>query len=141
MKIYANFKESPEIISDTYGENGPYTGYREDSLNREFIGVSIEKPNSYLAEELEVDDSVKEGDFLHFVCVEYSDGGTFGTTHGYLDIEGAYTDLKKADKVAKSIRNDNYRAFKPWRGYFASLNSVYIQTESLTRLPKRTYYT
>lgn len=89
---------------------------------------TAEKVPDWLREQVDVDFKVKVGAEVDVVVVRYTTGGTFGRTLGYWYIEGIYPKGKQAEKVSKSIYNGTYEGYKPWVGYFESLEQVEIET-------------
>lgn len=76
-------------------------------------------------------------DKIFVVIVRYGDGDTFGHTCGNWHVEGGYSTLEKAKTIKTSIENDEYGKsgkkeehyqYLPWKGYFASLETVEIHS-------------
>jgi hypothetical protein len=143
INLFVSYSEKTHIVEDTYGEAGEYTGYTESSTNASVTSVARNKPEHYLYKVATIKDLVK-GDTvpeqIHVLVVKYSDGGTFSTTSGCLYIEGLYADYEAAAKVAKSIRDGSYSDYGPWQGYFASLDDLYVQAETIAEHAKITQF-
>ena len=67
------------------------------------------------------------------MVVTYQDGDTFGYSTGNVHIEGAYKDSDEADKVLKSIKENEYKGYMPWAGHFESLEHVEIHVFTVTK--------
>lgn len=90
----------------------------------------------------EVSKEVFEADEVFLVIVRFSDGGTFGRTRGYYNVQGAFLTENEALQFAESIENGtyvkevkqareksrfgSYDIYIPWVGYFSSLEGVEI---------------
>jgi hypothetical protein len=72
---------------------------------------------------------VPAGGLAHLVVVEYSDGDTFGSS-GYWCVAGLFKTLAEADACVLRCEgtNDTNRAYRPWDGYFAGINSVRVES-------------
>jgi hypothetical protein len=107
-------KEGPYACrEDAYIDFTPDGLYTQASDSQETIGVDFD-PSKYIDKE------------VFMVVVRYTDGHSFGTTHGYWHITGVYPKASTARRLAKQIKNNKYSDYKPWDGYFASLDSVDI---------------
>jgi hypothetical protein len=71
------------------------------------------------------------GKSLFMVYVRYSTGDTFGSSSGNPYFPGIYDSYEKADAVVKSIEDGTYDGYKPWYGYFDSLDSVEVVEKRL----------
>lgn len=129
--LYLAYEEHNTVISDTYGEDGPYSGYTEEQREVTFKNLFLKRPpHIWRIEEIVIDEPVQVGTPVVLVVPRWTDGGTFGQTHGYWQVEGVFTDLNKASELAESIRNRSYkkeRDYLPWTGYFAGLDNVDVE--------------
>lgn len=141
--LYYSYSEKTIVVSDDYGVRGEYTGSTETETISKLTGVSREKPQGYLWRYVPVKDAKSEeeiGDQVSVVVVIYSTGGTFSYESGRLTVEGIYLDHDRACKVAKSIRDETYKDYGPWQGYFESLQEVYVQLEDVNNVPRVTRF-
>lgn len=127
MKVFLYLNYDVETIKDTYGEDGLYTGFSEDRrYNYKFKLSLTHLPYTYnnlsFEDTLEIED-VKAGDFLYLAYALYTDGGTFGCTHGYFHLLGLF---KTPEEVKGAIdkAEKNGGDYFPWNSYFASLGSL-----------------
>lgn len=73
---------------------------------------TIEVPNSYYNRLLKCDQ-------VYVAAIFYSDGDTFGETHGYFQLQGVFETSEEAIAAnTLALKNEGY---KPWEGYFSSL--------------------
>lgn len=81
------------------------------------------------SETINIDFDPKGMEHLYVVVVRYSSGSTFGSTHGHWYIVGAYKGYKEAEAVEVSISKNKYKGkrYKPWEGYFESLEGVTVE--------------
>lgn len=107
-----------------------YASRSDEYRQTTFLGVSRE-PSSFFAHDLEVSDSVYNSDEVHLVIVFYTDGDTFGTTHGYFNVWAVVADKEEAAKIVKDLERSPYSTdgpFRPWDGYFASIDGIQVMT-------------
>lgn len=132
MKIYLDYTQSYETIEDTYGDDGPYTGFKEESITTEFLGLYKTQPKEkFFYESLEIyDEELLNCEKLFAAIVIYSDGGTFGKTNGYWKILGLERTEEKAQSLLDlTLQNKSERY--PWNNYFASLQDSYVKEITL----------
>lgn len=67
-------------------------------------------------------DATKE---VYAIIVIYSDGDTFGTYHGRVQVWSAHTTQEAAEKALKAIPSS--QEYKCWEGYFSSLEDMRIE--------------
>ena len=100
---------------------------REDE-NWEITFLSLHRPDSKRLtrnhSDIYVGFDPKGVDCVHLVVVTYGDGDTFGNSHGYRYVEGAYRTELEAVAVAESIRDDTYKGYKAWKSYFGGYEGV-----------------
>jgi hypothetical protein len=77
------------------------------------------KNNGYI-NQFEVSQELFEKDILFVAYIRHSDGDTFGTTSGYTEFVGVESTEILARQLIESAKEADY---KPWDGYFASLES------------------
>lgn len=77
--------------------------------------------NTFHLDQVDVNDECYSCSELYLAVIFYTDGGTFGCTHGYYYIVGAYKSLDEAKKELEKAKNNG--EYKPWEGYFASFES------------------
>jgi hypothetical protein len=148
-KLYVDFTATEDVEEDTYGDDGPYTGYRETSTSIDIHSLSRESVETF-GEDVEVDDktfTAKEG---YLVVVRYSTGSTFGRERGKYLFIAVFDDLDDAESLAAEIKKDSAAGnrndkwtFIPktpnvayakdgihcsWKGYFERLESVDVES-------------
>jgi len=125
-KVYLLYEESSHGGEICAGQEEDAWPSYEDQYH-EFTpkGLRLEAPA--WSETIEVDFDPKKLDHLYVVIVRYSSGDTFGTTLGNWHIIGAYKSFKKAEKIRISIDKNKYKGYKPWEGYFESLEGVTVE--------------
>lgn len=141
LNLFCSYEEHSQVISDTRGEDGPYSGHAETSTTSSLIGVHKDKPGGcyYYLVPVKDWDGKTEPKKVFAVCVHYSTGDTFSHESGLLAIEGLYMSMDAASKVAQQIRDNTYKDYGAWQGYFESLEQVYVQTEDVGE-PKKVYF-
>lgn len=132
--LYVEYDEEvSSVISDTQGEDGPYSGFREDVYDYSIGSVKINKPKSYQYEEmiLQTNDTVLPST-VYVVIVRYSTGDTFSHSSGRGTIEGVYETEGEANKIKNAINTDQYKGYASWKGYFESLEDCYVEAFEIT---------
>lgn len=61
---------------------------------------------------------------VYIIAVIYSDGDTFGTYHGNVQIWSVHSSLEEAEKEMTDIPES--KEWKAWEGYFSSLEEMKI---------------
>lgn len=142
-KISVYCKSYGVTYENTYGEDGPYTGYHHDGYENHQVNFSGDYGNFEESYETDLDDP-------YFVYVLYSSGGTFGRTDGIFKAIGIYSreeaekvkiliekcveprhynrdpdDLKQYKETKKEL--DKLGIYDCWNGYFESLEGAYIK--------------
>jgi len=107
------------------GEEGPYATceptYREVSFHKAYTTQPQHMmffESVQLSEQEYIHLSKKKNVYL--AVVFYSDGDTFGTSHGLFQISGISATVAGAKKLNKKALEED--AYKPWEGYFARLD-------------------
>lgn len=134
------YSESEYTLSDDREADGDY-GYTESQIEFHPNELTLENPDTYNSECIDVPFEVNEGDEITVVIVIYTDGGTFGQTHGYHSVVGAYKTVKEAEQVAKDVydnRQSGYdnRNYKPWLGYLSYIDEIITPTFVVKRSAK-----
>lgn len=129
MKYHVLYTETRETIREEPGE----WGFHEDRKTITPKMVSVLRPDSrlfdrYSWEDVESDDVIQPGDHVFVISVVYSDGGTFGCTHGYREWIYVTNNQEKAIEVKENYEKFHMErnGYLPWSGYFASLESVEV---------------
>lgn len=128
MKLYVNYEENHvsggEICEGQESHSYPD---REDSYNSfKVVHVTYRNVGPY-HEEFEFEEPVPAD--LFAVVARYTDGDTFGCTHGYGSIEALVRTPEEARAVSKAIHDGSWnspRGYRRWTGYFSGLESVDI---------------
>lgn len=148
-KLYIDFTATEDVDEDTYGDDGPYTGYRETSTSIDVRSLH-RTPVETFGEDVAVDAktfNAKEG---YLVVVRYSTGSTFGRENGKYLFVAVFADRDDADALAAEIEKDNDNSsrkdkwtFNPktpnvayakdgihcsWKGYFERLERVDVES-------------
>lgn len=66
---------------------------------------------------------------VYAVIARYSDGSTFGSSHGHVYVGGVYGSYERAQEKVKELEaivDVDYSI--PWHGYFSSLESIGVET-------------
>ncbi len=122
--------ECIETIEDTYGEDGPYTGFRHERYLYTVNGIYTKKPTTAYYEQCVLNYSGKGIPKEAFVViVKYSTGGTFSRTDGRGHIVGVYQTADEAKEIAELIDTGEYdkKNYRPWVGHFEHLECVEIE--------------
>lgn len=122
---YRETKSGGEICEGE--ENDSWPNHEDEYIEWHLLKCVLEKP-VWPYEIVRADFKVETGDKIHAVCVRYTGGGSFITTHGNGTIEGVYRTIEEATTVEQSIYKNTYEGYTPWRGHFESLESCYVET-------------
>lgn len=57
--------------------------------------------------------------------ITYSDGNTFGSSHGHVYLVGAYATIEEAEEALEGAKAGD--GYQPWVGYFSSLEDDEIK--------------
>ena len=130
-RIYIEYHEN-ETGGEAEDPNDRWSDYADTVKEVEFIKLYREVPKDrffYHSVEVSNEDLLKL-DKLYLAVVRYTDGGTFGKTIGYWEVIGVAPTYKIAElmleEAIKSTKKGDYKNYKPWEGYFASLNDTEI---------------
>ena len=141
-QLYIDFESRSTTISDDYGCNGPYTGFRETETTIDVNGLLRESEETF-GETVDVSDETYKADAGWLVVVRYSTGGTFSREHGRYEFVAVFNNVREAKALAKEIQKDNDSSkkfsFTPqtknvayneihcsWKGYFERLENVEV---------------
>lgn len=124
MDLYLTYDESRS--GGEYESDEPYSSRAPTIINFSPRKLYLEESSvpGWLKETVTSEDDFQRGDTAYVVYVRYSDGDTFGYTSGYWEILGTFKDANKASALTKAINNNKYAGYKPWDGYFSSLEDV-----------------
>ena len=122
FRLYVLYSESSSGGDIVEGQEEESFPEREDEyLYVQFHGLCRSEPDTFFKHSVEVSEDIFNSSTLVLAVVRYTDGGTFGCTHGYWHIVGAYKSVIEAQAALKQAHeSDNY---KPWVGYFSSHDS------------------
>jgi len=144
--VYLAYSETGQTIRDDF-DSSDWSGYSEYQKTVTPLYFSINQPKHHHFETLELDFNPNNSTALLLVFPTYSDGGTFGCTHGYPCFGPGYVYPLDRKEEAKDLQNKLYsqdyenvvlklQPFKrfddkkqsiysiPWYGYFSSLDDV-----------------
>jgi hypothetical protein len=144
-KLHIDYNATTETIEDTYGDEGPYTGYRETSIDLTVNKLTRNAVEAF-GEDLIVDDETFNAKVGYLVIVRYRTGSTFGSESGCYSFIAVFPNREDADKLANEIESnvkvkDDY-TFHPktknvayekegiycsWKGYFERLEHVDVK--------------
>ena len=143
-----HFESESDIDDDGYNAHDQYT---TKNMIFNLLGASWKKLNTWgLSHSVPI--SFKDNKTFFVVIIRYTDGNTFGTTHGLVHIQEVYTSREEAEKMCSLIELDDLalrerqhgrtwrlddgtssyrsRIFEaytmPYDGYFSSLDYVQI---------------
>lgn len=136
---YAESRTGGEICAGQ--ENDPWPSHETEFLEVNFSQVlTRSQPVSrFFYHSEEVSKEVWTADRVWMVVVRYTDGGTFGQSSGYWEIQGLFCDEERARAWARVINLDNqayihfggrkksvFPGHQAWKGYFAHLDDVEV---------------
>lgn len=148
--LYISYNEHcSNVVEDTYGDDGPYTGFCEEDWEFNLDKAYLKPPakNTPYWEQVELIGDLKGTKFVYVMYVLYSTGGTFSRDNGRGHIVKAYVSKEDALKDQLLIEEDNenlskrrrdyghklpkyknqWAEYAPWNGYFKRMESVNIQ--------------
>jgi len=131
-EIYLTYEEGRSGGEVRAGyEDADWPNYENKYIDFSLIGAWRTSADKSWVETVTVDFDPVKSDKVYVVVVRYSTGNTFGKTCGDWHIEGAYSNLEIAEKIAKTIIDDTYKGYKPWSGFFESLEDVSVECMTL----------
>lgn len=145
--------------SQSTGGYDPDDSWSRDSTSTSWTAPNVcrilndEKPRGYIGYEIdEVPDTVKRGDTIYMVWVQWSSGDSFGHDDGaHHEVIGFYQTAELAEQARKAIDDDSQTGYSfedggnrvrvplfdgsdtreqytgSWKGYFESLDHVDVQ--------------
>ena len=132
--VYVSYKENRRgggIREEEIGEAWP--NYEDTDVDWYLTGISVEHPEDPYHDEVEVDFIPEEhvGKEVYAIVARYSDGDTFSRTNGLGYPVAVGLTSEEADGILEAVKQDTYKGYKPWKGYFSRLETVEIHTSSL----------
>lgn len=127
------------IIAETYEissywstepiPNDPYSGYQVNELGLRIIGLYRAPPEGKMFyDTVKIDSELFKNDGLYVGVVRYSDGDTFSHTKGKYIFGSFAATLDEAQaELDNYLKNCEGYRYKPWEGYFASLDESYVE--------------
>ena len=128
-RLYLGYSESTTGGGICEGdEEEDWPDYNDSYVDFEPEGLYTKKSHAQCTLEVDFDPNNHINDFVYVVIVRYSDGDTFSQTNGNWHIEGVYLTKEEAKSVMSTINREKKKGpeYRPWHGYFASLESVEI---------------
>jgi len=106
LLLYLIYNETEEIIEDTYGCDGKYTGFtkaRREFYPRYFVReIPKEWDYKHLYEQVEVSKRLFKKPNLILVVNRYTDGGTFGSCAGNHQILTVTDNIRYVNKIKEN---------------------------------------
>lgn len=138
IPLYVAYQqECIQVIEDTLGKDGPYSGYREDVYDYRVKGVYTMQPQHTcywdpMVLQLEKDNE-EVPQIVHVVYVRYSTGGTFSHSRGCGTLVGVFADYNVAIDTMNQIRDGKFKGYRPWEGYFERFEDVCLDTQVVVK--------
>jgi hypothetical protein len=118
------------------------TEYHDHAVHGAFTTDKDDRGWSRYNERMAVDFEPVSGEQVFVVVVTYGSGGTFGSSSGNVCIVAVFSNEAHANSIAQDIRADDdltdrygepkkgkkerFTGYKPWKGYFESLEGVEV---------------
>lgn len=132
MKLYVSTDSWCETTrepdtDDSWDRGSTYTSISVDKISTEKIG-----------EEIQTDEDISIGDTVYIVWAHWGSGDSFGSNYGaYSEFYLVTKDEKRADRLRDLLANtpnnryspiefEGFSFYRPWFGYFESLQGVNI---------------
>jgi len=129
--LYLTYKEW-RTGGEPINPDDRWTEYTEEYIDFAPLAIFSDREGADVFAHGLTDDEVKgefdRGDIGHLLVVRYSTGDTFSHTNGYWTIIGFYKNAKEAVEIKDKINDGSYEGYKPWVGYFESLEDVELHT-------------
>jgi hypothetical protein len=146
--IYVTYNERcVNVIKDTRGEDGPWSGYREDEYDFCVKQAFKDSPQNITPywEEVEFFGEEKVPCTVYVLYVKYSTGDTFSHSSGRGQIVAAYASSEDAIRDKQYIEEDagyaledrwnppkkprekKWTGYANWNGYFEHFEGAYIE--------------
>ncbi len=107
-------------------EPGPYASREQAYRHNTFNVVTRDAPLGWPYESVEVHEDVYKLADVFVAIGLYTDGGTFGSTEGYVHVIGVYATVTEARAAMEAALADTTYGV-PWNGYFSRFNSSQIE--------------
>lgn len=131
IRVYIEYNESREG-GEAINPEERWSSHEDTNITVEFIRLHREMPkNRFYYDSIELPNKkMLEMDRLFLAVVRYGTGGTFGHTNGAWYIVGIAPTYKIAEAIleeaTKPSKPGDYSHYKPWEGYFESLQDTEI---------------
>lgn len=141
---YDEYREGGGVMEGQ--ENDAWPSYEDTRITWTPQALYLDESDvpTWQKELVKTDFEVERGDLVHIVVARYGDGDTFSHTDGYWCIMGASKDAEAARKLSRAIQNSTYtgreegaansyyQGYKPWDGYFSSLEYADVHSFVVT---------
>jgi hypothetical protein len=147
-KLFISYDAERDVIEDTRGKDGPYSGHCETSTSLSVNCLCRESPETF-GTDIEVSPKVYNSEKAYLVVARYSTGDTFSRNRGEYAFIAVFPNSKEAGILKKEIEkhseeyyddkhqessfesameNPAYgtKLYCPWIGYFDRLEYVEI---------------
>ena len=121
-EIYIKYDERYQG-GDPLDHDDPFSGREDLYIEVEWKHALRSCDGEDWFETVEVDFDPHSVDKVFLCVVYYSSGDTFGRSFGNFHIVGAYSTYDDAKEVSRNIDKLKY---KPWEGYFETLEDVKV---------------
>lgn len=118
-ELYVVYTEAPEMINEPDEEPGPWDWKGDKDLHTAFDHVSLSQPASPFYELEYANFPVAVGDKVFVAWVNFTDGGTFGSTRGQFAVEGIFKTREEAVSALEDVGSK-------YEGYFSRLENVFV---------------
>ena len=123
--IYKQAEQSGRAIDPSNRWSSREDGYRQLTVKSIH---KTEPANCFFFDSIEVDEAVLNSKTVFLVIVRYSDGDTFGTTHGYHYFYSVRTTGEEVEEDKLEISKPSKPGvYRPWDGYFSSLEDIEVE--------------
>ena len=125
--VYVEYREYRRIIEPEPDDDWDR---EEEDIDTDFINIYECSPykDSFYIQPVSCNNIEDLSDYGYLVYASYSDGDTFGTTHGHIDMICVFDKYSDAERAQDDLVKDSYdMKYKPWTGYFASLSGFHIK--------------
>lgn len=123
--VFFQYEESRYGGGTSPGQEGESWPDREPTYTeRTYSPIAFLNPCNLWFDQVDTEIEFKHGDTVYLVDVRYSTGDTFGQDYGYHTLVDAFDNEVEADRLVASIYDGSYEGYKPWYGYFESLESA-----------------
>lgn len=125
-EVYVDYKEIGSGREDRSTGDGKwdFEWSEERDIDVRDVWLNREMASTWCVETMSCEGKVEPGDVLYLIVVRYSSGDTFGHGTGYYHFEKITKSAEEAVALRKSIEEGTHKGYKPWDGYFESLERV-----------------